>query len=214
LISVTDTGVGMTEEVRNRAFDPFFTTKANSGTGLGLSQVHGFVKQSGGHIKIYSEVAHGTAVHVYLPRSYSPYSVEEEPIQNARTGGSETILVVEDDPHVRSFVCETLAELGYRVLSATDSESALRVVEGRRDIDLLLTDVVLPGLNGRHLSDEIAKLCPGIGVLFMTGYSRNAIVHQGRLDPGVNLLQKPLTQSMLAMKVRRVLDDLERLGAV
>ena len=197
----------MSDEVKRQAFDPFFTTKAGTGTGLGLSQVHGFIKQSGGHIKIYSEPGEGTTVHVYLPRSYSAASIEKEVPQPAKTTGSETILIVEDDPQVRSFVSETLSELNYRVLSASDAETALEVLDERSDIDLVLTDVVLPGMNGKALSAEIQKRCPDIHIIFMTGYSRNAIVHHGRLDAGVQLLQKPLTQSMVAAKIRRVLDS-------
>jgi PAS domain S-box-containing protein len=207
LISVTDTGTGMSREVRDRAFDPFFTTKPTTGTGLGLSQVYGFVKQSGGHIKIYSEPGEGTTMHMYLPRSYAGAPAEDESAgEPARAEGTETILVVEDDAQVRTFVCDTLAELNYRVLRAEDAESALRLLEQSPDVDLLLTDVVLPGRNGKQLSDEAEKLRPGIRVLFMTGYSRNAIMHQGRLDPGVQLIQKPVTQTALAAKVRRVLD--------
>jgi signal transduction histidine kinase len=205
LISVTDSGVGMAEEVRRHAFDPFFTTKGGAGTGLGLSQAHGFVKQSGGHIKIYSEPRQGTTIHMYLPRSYAT-PTEEVQTQPTQPNGSETILVVEDDEHVRSFVCETLSEREYKVLSASDAESALRIIDQKPHIDLLLTDVVLPGLNGKQLSVAFEQRCPSARVLFMTGYSRNAIVHQGRLDPGVQLLQKPLTQTSLVAKVRRVLD--------
>jgi PAS domain S-box-containing protein len=214
LISVTDTGSGMPREVLERAFDPFFTTKTDTGTGLGLSQVYGFVKQSGGHIKIYSEPGEGTAVHMYLPRSYAAAPAEEETAaEPTRAEGDETILVVEDDAEVRAFICDTLAELNYRVLRAEDADSALRVLEQAPDVDLLLTDVVLPGRNGRQLSADVEKLRPGIRVLFMTGYSRNAIVHQGRLDPGVQLIQKPLTQVALAAKVRRVLDAKERISS-
>jgi CheY-like chemotaxis protein len=205
LISVTDNGVGMAEEVRRHAFDPFFTTKGGAGTGLGLSQVYGFVKQSGGHIKIYSEPSHGTSIHMYLPRSYA-MPAEEVQIQSTQTNGSETILVVEDDEDVRDFVCETLSEREYHVLSAPDAESALRLLDEKPHIDLLLTDVVLPGMNGKQLSVAFQQRCPRAHILFMTGYSRNAIVHQGRLDPGVQLLQKPLTQTSLIAKVRRVLD--------
>ena len=207
-ISVSDGGAGMTEEVRLRAFEPFFTTKLDAGTGLGLSQVHGFVKQSGGHINIHSEVGEGTTVHLYLPRSHAAGSADEETplLQEQAARGNETILVVEDDEQVRNFVCDTLTELNYKVVRASDAAAALRIIDQSPNIDLLLTDVVMPGMNGRLLSNEITKRRPTIRVLFMTGYSRNAIVHQGRLDPGVQLIQKPLTQSSLAAKVRRVLD--------
>jgi signal transduction histidine kinase/CheY-like chemotaxis protein len=208
-IAVTDTGVGMTGEVLSRAFEPFFTTKiAGQGTGLGLSQVYGFVKQSGGHSKIYSELGEGTTVKIYLPRLLRG-TAQVEPLEAEVVGGhsGETILIVEDDPDVREYVVEIVAHLNYRVLAAPDAELALGLIE-REDapIDLLLTDVILPGMNGRELADAIKTRQPGVKVLFMTGYSRNAIVHQGRLKPGVDLIQKPLTQSALAKRIREMLD--------
>lgn len=209
-IAITDTGTGMSPEVLERALEPFFTTKtAGHGTGLGLSQVYGFVKQSGGHLSIYSEPGEGTTVKIYLPR-LTRQVVESEPIAEvAPTGrGGETLLVVEDDPDVRAYVTEVLAELNYNVAAAADGTEALRLLETTgTPVDLLLTDVVLPGMNGRQLADAIRKLHPKIKVLFMTGYSRNAIVHQGRLDPGVDLIQKPLTQAALAGKIRAMLDE-------
>ncbi|MGA8411562.1 MAG: ATP-binding protein, partial [Xanthobacteraceae bacterium] len=205
LIAVTDTGKGMDKETRNRAFEPFFTTKeAGQGTGLGLSQVYGFVKQSCGHVKIYSEPGEGTTVKIYLPRLMRDTPQAAPPpleVPGAKSG--ETILVVEDDPDVRSYVVEVLRQLKYRVLEAKDAPSALAM---SGPVDLLLTDVVLPKMNGRLLSDAMRAQQPNLRVLFMTGYSRNAIVHQGRLDPGVDLIQKPLSQAMLAAKVRAVLD--------
>lgn len=208
-IAVSDTGSGMSAETVKQAFDPFFTTKpAGQGTGLGLSQIYGYVKQSGGHVKIYSELGEGTTVKVYLPRLFGETNeirVAEADVSNGDTG--ETILVVEDDEEVRGYVAEILRDLNYRVFHVADAESALEVVERENGhIDLILTDVVLPNKNGRVLADEVTKRYPEILVLFMTGYSRNAIVHQGRLDPGVALIQKPLTQADLAMKVREVLD--------
>jgi CheY-like chemotaxis protein len=205
LIAVTDTGSGMDKETLNRAFEPFFTTKeAGQGTGLGLSQVYGFVRQSNGHVKIYSEPGEGTTVKIYLPRLMREAARVEPPILEVPSGHSgETILVVEDDPDVRAYVVEVLRQLKYRVLEAMDGRSALNVTG---PIDLLLTDVVLPGTNGRQLSDTMKARHAGLKVLFMTGYSRNAIVHQGRLDPGVDLIQKPLSQADLAAKVRAVLD--------
>jgi PAS domain S-box-containing protein len=213
LISVTDTGTGMTPEVASRAFEPFFTTKEiGQGTGLGLSQVYGFIKQSGGHIKIYSERGEGTAVKIYLPRVTAGDLVERSAeAAIAGEGFGETILVVEDDTDVRAYVVEALRELKYAVLEAPDATAALDLVERRGEsIDLLLSDVVLPGLNGRELARLLKIRRPELKVLFMTGYSRNAIVHQGRLDPGVEVIQKPLTQVDLATRVRDLLDAAPR----
>ena len=208
-ISVSDTGAGMSREVQDRAFDPFFTTKQpGQGTGLGLSQVYGFVKQSGGHVKIYSEVGEGTTIKIYLPRAHVAASAERQTDTPVVGGtGSETILVVEDEADVRSYLVETLQDLNYRVHEAPDGSAALALFDADSfEVDLLLTDIVMPGINGRQLADELNKRQPGVRVLFMTGYSRNAIVHQGRLDPGVSLLQKPLTQMVLAAKIREILD--------
>jgi PAS domain S-box-containing protein len=210
-IAITDTGSGMSEDVIARAFDPFFTTKqVGQGTGLGLSQVYGFVKQSGGHVKIYSEVGQGTTVKIYLPRLLRGSAAEQE--LNSEAPGNEaheTILVVEDDRDVRSYIVDTLRELDYRVLEAADAEAALGLIErGERRIDLLLTDVVLPGRSGRQLVDQVIKSRPDIKVLYMTGYSRNAIVHQGRLDPGVALIQKPIRAPLLTARIRDLLDGL------
>ena len=208
-ISVTDNGTGMTKEVVTHVFEPFFTTKqAGHGTGLGLSQVYGFVKQSGGNVKIYSEEGLGTTVKIYLPRTYGK-KTGEHPVQQTVTPsayGKETILVVEDDDDVRAFICETLEDLNYMVLQAGDAVSALGIIDGGGHIDLLLTDVILPGPNGRELATAALAKRPQLKVLFMTGYSRNAIVHQGRLDEGVQLIQKPLTQSSLAVRIRDILD--------
>ncbi len=210
LIAVTDTGSGMSREVIERAFEPFFTTKqSGQGTGLGLSQAYGFVKQSGGHIKIYSETGEGTSIKIYLPRFHgkSPAAAPEAPGAPKRGRSGECVLVVEDDADVRGYVVETLGALGYDVLEAADSEDALRILREYKSVRLLLTDVVMPGMNGRALAEEARAQDPALKVLFMTGYSRNAIVHQGRLDPGVDLLQKPLTSESLAGAVRRVLDS-------
>ncbi|AMN43040.1 ATP-binding protein [Rhodoplanes sp. Z2-YC6860] len=208
-IAVTDTGSGMTSEVLERAFEPFFTTKqAGQGTGLGLSQVYGFVKQSGGHVKIYSEPGDGTTVKLYLPRYHGAVVVQDQtPAEPVRGKASELILVVEDDAEVRSYIVETLAGLGYRVLDAKSGEDALGVLEQHRDLRLLLTDVVMPGMNGRMLADEAQKRLPGLKILYMTGYSRNAIVHHGRLDSGVHLIEKPVAVDQLAGKVRSLLDS-------
>jgi two-component system NtrC family sensor kinase len=210
LISVTDTGSGMPKEVIDKVFDPFFTTKpAGSGTGLGLSQVYGFVKQSGGHVRIYSEVGEGTTVKIYLPRSFAqakPAPVSTAP-ENIPRGSQETVLVVEDDPDVRAYVAESLANLNYRVRQAADADAAITILDDASPIDLLLTDVVMPGTNGRVLADKAVQRRPGLKVLYMTGYSRNAIVHQGRLDPGVSLIQKPFSQDMLASRIRKILSE-------
>ena len=207
-IALTDTGTGMSKEVSARAFEPFFTTKAaGQGTGLGLSQVYGFVKQSGGHVKIYSEPGLGTTVKLYLPRSHRlPEEAEPDAPQPPSAYGDETILVVEDDDDVRAFVSGALKELRYRVLEASDAKSALKLLDSETNIDLLLTDVILPGENGRELAEKACARRAGLKVLFMTGYSRNAIVHQGRLDPGLDLIQKPVTQADLANRIRSILD--------
>ncbi len=209
LICISDTGCGMPPDVLNRAFEPFFTTKElGQGTGLGLSQVYGFVKQSGGHIKIYSEVDHGTTVKIYLPR-YANQLVEEEPesVNPEQSEKGETILIVEDDNELRSYLFDVLRGLGYRVLTAPHARAALATLEQKgTPIDLLLTDVVMPSMNGRELGRRAQQLRPGLRVLYMTGYSRNAVVHHGRLDEGVELLEKPITQSALAVRVCTVLD--------
>jgi two-component system, NtrC family, sensor kinase len=207
-IAVTDTGSGMTKEVIDRAFEPFFTTKdTGQGTGLGLSQVYGFVKQSGGHVKIYSEAGDGTTVKIYLPRFTGTSSAAEEAKSEPTRGRSgECVLVVEDDADVRGYVVETLGLLGYSVLEASGPEHALRLLDEHKPIGLLLTDVVMPGMNGRKLAEAARQRQPSLKVLYMTGYSRNAIVHQGRLDPGVDLIQKPLTSDHLAAAIRKLLD--------
>jgi signal transduction histidine kinase/ActR/RegA family two-component response regulator len=207
LIAVSDTGRGMTKEIIDRAFEPFFTTKhSGQGTGLGLSQVYGFVKQLGGHVKIYSEPGEGTTVKMYLRRASAIAPAAQPPIETARGRSGECVLVVEDDAEVRGYVVETLAQLGYDVEQADGAEHALQVLQRRETVSLLLTDVVMPGKNGRKLAEEACVLKPSLRVLYMTGYSRNAIVHQGRLDSDVELIQKPLTTEQLAAAVRKVLD--------
>jgi len=212
-ICVSDTGSGMSAETRARVFEPFFTTKElGRGTGLGLSMVYGFVKQSGGHITIYSEVGEGTTVKLYFPR----LNIDEEALvmpveERTYPPGSEeeVVLVVEDNADVRAFSVASLTELGYGVLEAPDPDAALAILKSDRRVDLLFTDVVLPGRTGRELADQAARLRPGLKVLFTTGYSRNAIVHHGRLDPGVRLLQKPFMFDQLATRVREILDEAE-----
>ncbi|MBN8910777.1 MAG: PAS domain S-box protein, partial [Rhizobiales bacterium] len=211
VICMTDTGFGMTKDILARAFEPFFTTKdVGHGTGLGLSQVYGFVKQSGGHIRIYTEEGEGTAVKIYLPRimSEEPASDEAASAKALCLGGSETILLVEDEESVRAYSAEILAELGYRVIEAADGHAALRLLDLHPEIQLLFTDVGLPkGMNGRLLADEALKRRPDLKVLFTSGYTRNAIVHEGRLDPGVQLISKPFSYLALAKKLRDILDD-------
>jgi PAS domain S-box-containing protein len=209
MLAVTDTGSGIDADVLGKVFDPFFTTKPEGrGTGLGLSMVYGFVKQSGGHIKIYSEPGEGTTVKIYLPRSAQSedrvVAIEEESVR----GGDETILVAEDDEAVRDTVVGMLSELGYRVLKARDAESALSIIESGIAIDLLFTDVVMPGpLRSPQLARKAAERQPGIAVLFTSGYTENAIVHGGRLDEGVELLSKPYTREQLARRVRHMLGN-------
>jgi CheY-like chemotaxis protein len=210
LIAVSDTGSGMSEDVIAKAFDPFFSTKeVGKGTGLGLSQVYGFVKQSGGHVKLYSEVGRGTTVKVYLPRFLGvvPKSEEPESARDALLGEQqEVVLVVEDEPAVRQFSVDALTELGYRVLEADGAAAALTHLVANPDIALLFTDVVMPAINGAKLAEEVRRRRPDIKVLFTTGYTRNAVVHNGVLDPGVRLIGKPFTIEELAAKVREVLD--------
>jgi CheY-like chemotaxis protein len=216
MVAVSDTGQGIPREIIGKVFDPFFTTKKlGEGTGLGLSQVYGFIKQSGGHVKIYSEPGEGTTVRLYLPRLITEETVEVERKDPPApgTGGAETILVVEDDIDVRAYSTETLRELGYHVLEASEGDAALGLIVSHPEIKLLFTDVGLPGaFNGRHLADEARKRRPELKVLFTTGYARNAIVHHGRLDPGVNLIAKPFTFAGLAAKVRAVLDEEPKRG--
>jgi PAS domain S-box-containing protein len=211
VISITDSGIGMSREVQTRAFEPFYTTKdIGHGTGLGLSQVYGFVKQSGGHVKLYSEQGMGTTVKLYLPRLLADDGAASESIEQThapRSQSGETVLVVEDDEDVRSYSTGILRELGYTVLEAPQAAAALQLLERHREIRLLFTDVGLPGgMNGRQLADAARQMRPDLKVLFTTGYARNAIVHDGRLDPGVALLTKPFTYAALAAKLGDMLD--------
>jgi CheY-like chemotaxis protein len=210
VISVTDTGSGMSPEVLSRAFEPFYTTKeAGHGTGLGLSQVYGFVKQSGGNVRIYSELGQGTTIKMYFPRLSGVGSEESEELPQPIVEGepSETILIVEDDKDLRTYLADILRNLNYRVIPTPNAQSALTILlQADERVDLVLTDVVMPGINGRELGRRAQSIRPGLPVLYMTGYSRNAIVHQGRLDEGVEFLQKPVSQAQLAARIRKLLD--------
>jgi PAS domain S-box-containing protein len=207
MIAVTDTGCGIPADLLEHVFEPFFTTKPEGqGTGLGLSMVYGFVKQSGGHIKIYSEPGQGTTVRMYLPRARAQEDVETDIDIGPTTGGTETILVAEDDEDVRRTVVDMLSALGYRVLKAKDAHSALAIIESGVPIDLLFTDVVMPGpLRSPELARRARERLPDIAVLFTSGYTENAIVHGGRLDDGLDLLSKPYTREALARKLRHAL---------
>jgi PAS domain S-box-containing protein len=210
MLAVTDTGSGMPLDVAERAFEPFFTTKEQGkGTGLGLSMIYGFAKQSRGHLKIYSEVGHGTTVRLYLPRlsavGAAATATAAAPAPHAR--GGETILVVEDDADVRLFVVSQLRDLGYRVLEAADGPEAQAILATDQPIDLLLTDVVMPGgMTGSKLAEGAKAVRPNLRTLFTSGYTENSIVHQGKLDPGVNFLSKPFRRQDLSLKVREALD--------
>jgi PAS domain S-box-containing protein len=210
VVAVTDTGEGMTPETLARVFEPFFTTKeVGKGTGLGLSMVYGFTKQSGGHVKIYSEPGEGTAVKIYLPRLISVAEpIEEKGRAIERTGNRATILVVEDDDDVRAYSCEVLRELGYHVLEAQDGPAALRIIESRREpIALLFTDVVMPRMSGSELAARARSMLPGLKVLYTSGYTRDAVAHGGRLDPGVEMISKPFTYQALGQKVSEMLES-------
>ena len=210
ILAVSDTGVGMDAETRAHLFEPFFTTKGvGEGTGLGLATVYGIVKQSGGHITAYSELGRGTTIKIYLPRVDAASELREaapEPVVLRR--GSETVLLVEDDEAVRELTCEVLEMHGYTVLAVADAGEAPRVLEGAsRPIHLLVTDVVMPRLSGRELTERLRSLRPGLKVLYISGYAGTAVVHHGVLDPGTPFLQKPFTPDALLRSVRKVLDD-------
>jgi CheY-like chemotaxis protein len=210
MIAVTDTGCGMPPDVMSRAFDPFYTTKdVGQGTGLGLSQVHGFAKQSRGHVKIYSEVGVGTTIKIYLPRDTS--NAVEEPVGTKVNmippDLRRRVLVVEDDMDVRQFVLSVLQELGYETVEAGSAASARDVLAIDSKISVMLTDVVMPGTNGRQLLDSIKDSYPNLIVVFMTGYTRNAIVHNGMLDPGVRLITKPFTIDDIGRELQAAIAD-------
>jgi two-component system NtrC family sensor kinase len=213
LVAVSDTGSGMSDEVRDKAFEPFFTTKpVGAGSGLGLSMVYGFVKQSAGHVQIYSELGQGTSIKMYFPRladasAFPAWETLSAPAMPRSGEHTERILLVEDDEDVSGYAIDALSDIGYRVVHASTAAGALELLNKYPDIALLLTDVVLPGgMNGRELATEVHKLRPNLPVLFATGYTRNAIIHHGRLDTDVNLLTKPFTTEALARKVRQVIE--------
>jgi len=209
-LSVTDTGAGMAPEVAQRIFDPFFTTKpAGKGTGLGLSMVHGFMRQSGGEIRVYSEVGQGTTMCLYLPRYFGDDDARE-PAQDESTvrhaGSGETVLVVDDEPSVRMLVVEVLGELGYLPLEAGDGPTALKFLQSASRIDLLITDLALPGgVSGRELAEQARALCSGIRVIFITGYAENAAIGAGQLPGDVHLLHKPFSMQLLASRTKDIL---------
>lgn len=219
-ISVADTGTGISAEILDRVLEPFFTTRpAEGGTGLGLSMVHGFVKQSGGHLRIYSEMGHGTTVKIYLPRHTETSQIAASPSGSTPSAivrpapDGEIVLIVEDNDGVREYARSILTELGYSTREAANGEQALAIIESGEPIDLLFTDVVLPGgMSGRQLSDRIHQIRPDLPVLFTTGYTPNAIVHHGRLDPGVVLISKPYTRENLALKVSQMLAARQKTG--
>jgi CheY-like chemotaxis protein len=205
----------MSPEVLAKVFDPFFTTKpVGKGTGLGLSQVYGFVRQSKGHARIYSEPGQGTSVKLYLPRFYGEGEAAGSPQDVRRTAvlplgcRREIVLVVEDEEALRLLSVEALRELGYSVRHAESGAAALRILDSEPDIALLFTDIVMPDMNGRRLAEEAIRRLPELKVLYTTGFTRNAVVHNGVLDPGTHFLPKPFTLQQLASKVRGVLDHL------
>jgi CheY-like chemotaxis protein len=210
LLSVSDTGIGMAPDIVEKAFEPFFTTKGvGKGTGLGLSQVFGFARQSGGHVKIHSELGQGTTVKLYLPRHVGELAAvlpntttNEKPL----SGNQELVLVVEDDESVLANAIEALKELGYKVIASANGARALEELARHRDVALLFTDVVMPDMSGRQLADRALATRPDLKVLYTTGYTRNAIVHHGVLDSGTQFLQKPYTLEDLARKLKSVLN--------
>jgi PAS domain S-box-containing protein len=208
LVAVSDTGGGIPEAIRKRIFEPFFTTKGvGKGTGLGLSMVYGFVKQSGGHIQVYSEEGYGTTFKIYLPRADEQPVQDAVPSEVAIEGGSETIMIVEDDPLVLNSVTVQIQALGYTILSATNATEAIALVDRGTEFDLLFTDVVMPGpMNGRELAEAIGKRRPGLKVLFTSGYTQSAVIHHGRLLAGVLLLTKPYRKQDLARMLRRAIE--------
>ena len=214
-VCVTDNGCGMPPEILTRVFDPFYTTKPmGKGTGLGLSMIYGFAKQSGGQVRLYSEVGQGTTAKIYLPRHHGDAETADEVVAPAtltRTSTSETVLVVDDEPTVRMLVADTLAELGYQAIEAADAASGLKVLASDARIDLLITDVGLPGgMNGKEMADIARTKRPSLKILFITGYAENAAVSNGHLDPGMHVLSKPFPMDKLATRIRTIIESPER----
>jgi len=209
MIAVSDTGEGMDANTMARAFEPFFTTKEfGTGSGLGLSQIYGFIKQSAGHVRIYSEPGQGTTVTLYLPRATEDPAPESVAAEEASRGGTARILLVEDNELVREYVTAQVEALGYQVTAACNGAEALGLLQEGTPFDLLFTDVILPGgMTGRELADQAHELLPDLPVLFTSGYSENAVIHHGRLEPGVQLLHKPHSRQELARRIRATLDS-------
>jgi CheY-like chemotaxis protein len=210
-LCVTDTGTGMPKEIIDRIFDPFFTTKPlGKGTGLGLSMVHGFVRQSGGQVRVYSEEGHGTTMCLYLPRHYGDLASDEagqDPTIHP-SGTGETVLVIDDEPTVRMLIVEVLEEAGYAALEAEDGPSGMEILQSDARIDLLITDVGLPGgMNGRQVADAARAARPGLKVLFVTGYAENAAVGNGHLEPGMEVMTKPFVMADLAQKITEIVES-------
>jgi CheY-like chemotaxis protein len=210
-ICITDTGTGMPPDVLARAFDPFYTTKlSGQGTGLGLSMVYGFARQSNGQVRLYSEMGMGATVRIYLPRYYgeAEQEVEQTLARSVKGGAGETVLVVDDEPSVRMLVTEVLDDLGYSAIEAADGASGLKVLRSNVRIDLLITDVGLPGgINGRQMLDAARETRPGLKVLFITGYAENATIGKGRLEPGMHVLTKPFAMDKLAARVKAIIGE-------
>jgi CheY-like chemotaxis protein len=212
MLCVTDTGTGMAPDVIERAFDPFYTTKPiGQGTGLGLSMAYGFAKQSGGQVRIHSTVGKGTTVCFYLPRYLGEVDADVplvQPSETHRARAGETILVIDDDPSVRMLVTEVLEELGYAAIEAIDGKSGLKVLQSNAGVDLLITDVGLPGgINGRQIADAARITRQDLKVLFITGYAESAVVRNGHLEPGMEIMIKPFTMEALAARIQNILSD-------
>jgi CheY-like chemotaxis protein len=208
-LCVTDTGTGMTPDVIERAFDPFFTTKPiGQGTGLGLSMVYGFVRQSGGQVRIYSELGVGTTMCLYLPRYAGAVDErrDETGPETSEMGSGETVLVVDDEPLLRMVMTDALQDGGYRALEANDGPRALKILESDARVDLLITDVGLPGMNGRQLADAARQKRPNLRVLFITGFAENAVVGHGQLAPGMEIMTKPVEIAAFERKVRDMIE--------
>jgi CheY-like chemotaxis protein len=207
-IAVTDTGVGMSAEVAARAFDPFFTTKPiGQGTGLGLSMIYGFARQSNGHVTIESKIGRGTSVKLYLPRHHGDLAAQRASAAKAteHAASGETVLVVEDEPVVRGVILELLGEQGYRTLEAVDGPSGLRILRSPERIDLLVTDVGLPGMNGRQLADQARESRPDMKILFITGYAESVAISDGFLQPGMEMITKPFDLDNLSRRIRSMI---------